>query len=55
MLQEYESGRQRRLGKLSFVGHSIGMPENSVPFERTSVHALVIVRHNSFVAGMIGA
>ena len=26
VLQDYETGKQRRLGKLSFVGHSIGMP-----------------------------
>ena len=26
VMQEYETGRQRRLGKLSFVGHSIGQP-----------------------------
>lgn len=26
VMQEYETGRQKRLGKLSFVGHSIGQP-----------------------------
>ncbi len=25
-MQDFENGKQRRLDKLSFVGHSIGMP-----------------------------
>lgn len=29
VVQEYESGRHRRLAKLSFVGHSLGQPPTS--------------------------